>query len=43
MKNTQGRPSSLAATGSAKVETTQENQLFDAILGIDKQLDNAFG
>ena len=43
MKNTQGRPSSLAATGSAKVETNQENQLFDAILGIDKQLDNAFG
>ena len=43
MKNTQNRPSSLAATGSAKVEIGQEDQLFDAIMGIDKELDNAFG
>ena len=26
-----------------KVETSDEGQLFDTILGIDKELENAFG
>tara|TARA_R100001530_G_C4288455_1_gene147382 strand:- start:2 stop:862 length:861 start_codon:yes stop_codon:yes gene_type:complete len=43
VKQTQQRPKSLASAGSAKVETSEEGQLFDAILGIDKELENAFG
>tara|TARA_R100001163_G_C5067348_1_gene206395 strand:- start:383 stop:1243 length:861 start_codon:yes stop_codon:yes gene_type:complete len=43
IKDTQQRPKSLATKGSTKVETSEEGQLFDAILGIDKELDNAFG
>tara|TARA_R100001198_G_scaffold63354_1_gene37132 strand:- start:367 stop:1242 length:876 start_codon:yes stop_codon:yes gene_type:complete len=43
VRNTQSKPKSLATQGSAKVETSEEGQIFDAILGIDKQLDNAFG
>jgi len=39
----QSKPKSFATTGSAKVDVSQEDKLFDAILGIDKQLDNAFG
>jgi len=39
----QQRPKSLATSGSTKVETSEEAQIFDAILGIDKQLENAFG
>ena len=43
VRNSQQKPKSLATQGSAKVETSEEGQIFDAILGIDKQLDNAFG
>jgi len=39
----QQRPKSLATSGNTKVETSEESQIFDAILGIDKQLENAFG
>ena len=40
---TQQRPKSLATQGSTKVETSEEGQIFDAIMGIDKELENAFG
>ena len=43
IKNVQGRPKSLATTGSAKIDASSDDVLFDAIMGIDKQLDNAFG
>lgn len=43
VQKTQERPQSLATAGSAKVETSEEGQLFDSILGIDKELENAFG
>tara|TARA_R100000458_G_C8267367_1_gene242337 strand:+ start:972 stop:1832 length:861 start_codon:yes stop_codon:yes gene_type:complete len=43
IKDTQQRPKSLATKGSTKVETSEEGQIFDAIMGIDKELDNAFG
>ena len=42
-RKVQQRPKSLATSGSTKVETSEEAQIFDAILGIDKQLENAFG
>ena len=43
MKNVNERPQSLATTGSQEVENSQEDQLFDSILGIDKHLESAFG
>jgi|TARA_R110000822_G_scaffold52710_3_gene136430 ATP-dependent Lon protease len=43
VRQTQQRPKSLATQGSAKVETSEEGQIFDAIMGIDKDLENAFG
>ena len=43
VQETQERPKSLATKGSTKVETSDEGQLFDTILGIDKELENAFG
>jgi len=43
IKETQQRPKSLATKGSTKVETSEEGQIFDAIMGIDKELENAFG
>ena len=43
IKDTQQRPKSLATKGSTKVETSEEGQLFDTIMGIDKELENAFG
>jgi hypothetical protein len=43
MKKTQEQPRSLATAGSAAVETSQDDQVFDALLGIDQKLDNAFG
>lgn len=43
VQQTQQRPKSLATKGSTKVETSEEGQIFDAIMGIDKQLENAFG
>jgi hypothetical protein len=43
VRQTQQRPRSLATQGSAKVETSEESQIFDTIMGIDKDLENAFG
>ena len=43
MKKTQNQPRSLATAGSTTVEQTQDDQVFDALMGIDQQLDNAFG
>ena len=43
MKKTQEQPRSLATAGSATVETSKDDQVFDSILGIDQKLDNAFG
>jgi hypothetical protein len=43
VQETQQRPKSLATKGSTKVETSEEGQIFDSILGIDKELENAFG
>ena len=43
MRNVNERPQSLATSGSQQVESSQENQLFDSILGIDKDLESAFG
>ena len=43
MKKTQEQPRSLATAGNIEVDTTPEDKLFDTILGIDNELDNAFG
>jgi len=43
MRKTQEQPRSLATAGSVAVETSQDDQVFDSILGIDQKLDNAFG
>lgn len=43
IKKSQSTPSSLASTGSTSIDVSPDDDLFDAILGIDKQLDNAFG
>ena len=43
MKNVNERPQSLATTGSQQVESSQADQLFNSILGIDKDLESAFG
>ena len=43
VQETQQRPKSLATKGSAKVETSEDGQIFDAIMGVDKELENAFG
>ena len=43
MKKVQEQPRSLATAGSATVETSQDDQVFETLLGIDHELDNAFG
>ena len=43
MQRVQSTPGSLATQGSASVEISQEDSIFDAIKGLDSQLDNAFG
>ena len=43
IKNVQARPKSLATTGSTTIEASDEDQVFDSILGIDKQMIDAFG
>ena len=42
MKKVQEQPRSLATAGSVPVETSQDDQVFDTLLGIDQKLDNAF-
>jgi hypothetical protein len=39
----QRQPASAATVGSNSVQVSEEDDVFDAILGIDKQLENAFG
>ena len=43
MKKVQQQPRSLATAGSAPVEQSQDDQVFDTLLGIDQKLDNVFG
>ena len=43
MKKSQNQPRSLATAGSTTVEQSQDDQVFDALMGIDQELDNAFG
>ena len=43
MKKTQNQPRSLATAGSTTVEQSQDDQVFEALMGIDRELDNAFG
>ena len=43
MKKVQEQPRSLATAGSTAVEQTQDDQVFDTLLGIDQKLDNVFG
>ena len=43
MKKVQEQPRSLATAGSATVETSKDDQVFETLLGIDHELDNAFG
>ena len=44
MKKAQQKPPSLASAGNvAGDDASREDMLFDAIMGIDKQIDNAFG
>ena len=43
MKKVQEQPRSLATAGSTPVEQSQDDQIFDTLLGIDQKLDNVFG
>ena len=43
MRKTQAVPRSLATAGSEEVETSPDDQVFEAILGLDKELESAFG
>jgi len=43
MKKIQEQPRSLATAGSATVETSKDDQVFETLLGIDHELENAFG
>ena len=43
MRDTQSRPRSLATSGSAQVDKSADDQIFDTILGSDREFDNIFG
>jgi hypothetical protein len=43
MKKAQDQPRSLATAGSVPVETSQDDSVFDAIVGLDSDLESAFG
>ncbi len=43
IKNVQSKPKSLASVGSTVSDVSEEDEVFDAIMGIDKQLESAFG
>tara|TARA_R110000824_G_scaffold92156_1_gene223781 strand:+ start:680 stop:1534 length:855 start_codon:yes stop_codon:yes gene_type:complete len=43
MRKTQQQPSSLASTGSIATEVSAEDSVFDAIVGLDSDLESAFG
>jgi hypothetical protein len=42
MKKAQDQPRSLATAGSVPVETSQDDSVFDAIVGLDSELESAF-
>jgi hypothetical protein len=43
MRKAQAQPRSLATAGSAPVEQSPDDSVFDAIAGLDSELDSAFG
>ena len=43
MRKTQQQPASLATAGSVPVEQSADDSVFDAIAGIDSELESAFG
>ena len=43
MREVQERPGSLATTGGTQVEKSTDDRVFDSILGIDSELEKAFG
>ena len=43
MKKAQDQPRSLATAGSIPVEKSQDDSVFDAIVGLDSELESAFG
>ena len=43
MRKAQSQPRSLATAGSTPVEQSPEDSVFDAIAGLDSELDSAFG
>ena len=43
MRETQDRPNSLATTGGTQVEKSTDDRVFDSILGVDNELEKAFG
>ena len=43
MRKTQDQPASVATAGSTQVEQSPDDSVFEAIVGIDSELDSAFG
>ena len=43
MRKAQSQPRSLATAGSVQVEQSPDDSVFDAIAGLDSELDSAFG
>jgi len=43
MREVQEIPGSLATTGGTQVEKSSDDRVFDSILGVDSELENAFG
>ena len=43
MRKTQDQPQSMATAGSTQVEKSTEDNVFDAIVGLDSELESVFG
>ena len=43
MRKTQNQPQSMATAGSAEVQKSTEDNVFDAIVGLDSELESVFG
>ena len=43
MREVQNQPGSLATAGGTQVERSPDDTIFDAILGSDNELEEAFG
>ena len=43
MRKTQQQPSSLASAGSVATEQSPDDSVFDAIVGLDSELESVFG